>query len=163
MHRKCAVAIFLVAAGSAAAATSPLSPSDFFGTWRCGPTVMQGPGFTVTVTDETTKLPDGTFTGHSRSVISAPGKAPLTLQDRSSGTWELVGDVVRSRINHVEFLSASDPSITKDAGQRAQDEQLAKKSVHESRILEFNGTHSRSIPVNSMYRDAAVESTCERI
>lgn len=163
MHRKLAVAILLVAAGSAAATTSPLRPSDLVGTWRCGPTVMQGPGFTVTVTDETTKFPDATFTGYTRTVISAPGKAPLTLQDRSSGTWELVGDVVRSRINHVEFLSAPDPSVTKEAGQRAQDEQLAKKSVYESRILEFDGTHSRSIPVNSMYREAAVESTCERI
>jgi hypothetical protein len=74
-----------------------------------------------------------------------------------------VGDVVRSRINHVEFLSASDPSVTKGAGQKAQDEQLAKKSVYESRILEFNGTHVRSIPVNAMYKEAAVESTCERI
>jgi hypothetical protein len=163
MGSKLAVAILLVSAGSAAATTSPLSSSDLVGTWRCGPTFMQGPGFTVTVTDETTKLSDGTFIGHSRSLISAPGKPPLTLEDRSSGTWELVGDVVRSRINRIEFLSASDPSITKDAGQRAQDEQLAKKSVYESRILEFNGTHSRSIPVNSMYEEAAVESTCERI
>lgn len=163
MHRKIAVAILLLAAGSAAATTPPISPADLLGTWRCGPTVMQGPGFTVTVIDETTKLPNGTFTGHTRSVISAPGKAPLTLQDRSSGTWELVGDVVRSRINHLEFLSASDPSVTKEAGQKAQDEQLAEKSVYESRILEFNGTHSRSIPVNSMYKEAAVESTCERI
>lgn len=162
MRRKPAVAILLVAASSASA-TTPLRPSDLFGTWRCGPTVMQGPGFTVTVTDETTKLPDGTFTGHSRSLISAPGKAPLTLEDRSSGTWELVGDVVRSRINHVEFLSASDPSVTKDAGQKAQDEQLARKSVYESRILEFNGTRVRSIPVNAMHKEAAVESTCERI
>lgn len=70
---------------------------------------------------------------------------------------------MRSRINHLEFLSASDPSVTKKAGQKAQDEQLAKKSVYESRILEFNGTYSRSIPINSMYKDAAVESTCERI
>lgn len=163
MGSKLAVAILLVSAGSAAATTSPLSSSDLVGTWRCGPTFMQGPGFTVTVTDETTKLSDGTFIGHSRSLISAPDKPPLTLEDRSSGTWELVGDVVRSRINRIEFLSASDPSITKDAGQRAQDEQLAKKSVYESRILEFNGTHSRSIPVNSMYEEAAVESTCERI
>lgn len=162
MHRKIAAAIFLAASGSATAAT-PVSPSDLAGTWRCGPTVMQGPGFTVTVTDETTRLPDGTFTGHTRSVISSPGKVPLTLQDRSAGTWELAGDVVRSRINHVEFLSASDPSVTKEAGQKAQDEQLAKKSVYESRILEFNGTRSRSIPVNSMYKEAAVESNCERI
>ena len=163
MHRKVAISALIAVSGPTAASAKPLSHSDLVGTWRCGPTVMQGPGFTVTVTDETTKLSDGTYSGHSSTVISAPGKPALTLPDRSSGTRELVGDVVKSRIDQIEFLSASDPSITKEAGQRAQDEQLAKKSVYESRILEFTGTRSRSIPVNYMYKEAAVESTCERI
>lgn len=76
MHRKIAVAILLLAAGSAAATTPPISPADLLGTWRCGPTVMQGPRFTVTVIDKTTKLPNGAFNGYTRSVISAPGEAP---------------------------------------------------------------------------------------
>lgn len=124
---------------------------------------MQGPGFTITVTDETTNFSDGTYTGHTGTVIFAPGKPAVTLRDRSSGTWELVGDVVRRRVDRNEVLSSSDTSVTKEAWQKAQDEQLAKKSVYESRILKFSGARWRSIPVNSMYKEAVVESTCERI
>ena len=163
MSRKLAIVAIFGAATTAATASQQLRPSDLVGTWRCGPTVMQGPGFTVTVTDQTTKLPNGTYTGHTSTVISAPGKPALTLQDRSNGTWELSGDVVRTHVLRAEFLSASDPSITQEEGQKAQNDQLAKKSVYESRILELSGKRSRSIPVNSMYKEAAVESSCERI
>ena len=163
MRRKITFVALLGLIGSAAAFALPLSPSDLVGAWRCGPTVMQGPGFTIAVTDETTKLADGTYTAHTSTVISAPDTPNITLQDRSSGTWELVGDVVKSRVIRAEFLSASDPSITNEAGQKAQDDQLAKKAVYETRILEISGTRSRSIPVNSMYKEAAVESACERI
>lgn len=163
MSLKIAIAAFLAGVGSSATASPSLAVADLVGTWRCGPTVMQGPGFTVTVTDETNKLPDGTFTAHTTTVIAAPGEAPITLRDRSNGTWELKGDVVSSHVLRAEFLSASDPSITRDAGQKAQDDQLARKSVYESRILELTGTRSRSIPVNSMDKEANVESRCERI
>jgi hypothetical protein len=158
-----AFAAMLACIGSSAAASPSLAVSDLAGAWRCGPTLMLGPGFTVTVTDETTRLTDGTFTSHTTTVIAAPGKPPITLRDRSNGTWELKGDVVSSHVLRAEFLSASDPSITKEAGQKAQDDQLAKKSVYTSRILEFTGTRSRSIPVNPMYKEAAVESRCVRI
>ena len=161
MSPKFAIAAMLVT--SAAAASQPIAQSDLLGAWRCGPTVMQGPGFTLTVMDETKKLPDGTYTAHTTTVVSAPGKAPITLKDRSNGTWELKGDVVRTHVLRAEFLFASDSSFTKEAGQKAQDDQLAKKSVYESRILELTGTRSRSIPINSMYKEAAVESRCERI
>ena len=161
MSPKFAIAAMLVT--SSAAASPSMTESDLVGSWRCGPTVMQGPGFTVTVTDETTKLRDGTYTAYTTTVIAAPGEAPITLQDRSNGTWELKGDVIRTHVIRSEFLSASDPSITKEAGQKAQDDQLAKKSVYETRILELTSTRSRSIPINSMYKEAAVESRCERI
>ncbi len=163
MIRKLAIAVLLGLAGSACAGSLSLTEADLVGTWRCGPTAMQGPGFTVTVTDVTTKLPDGTYTANTSTVIAPPGKPSITLQDRSNGTWKLAGDIVTSHVTGVEFLSASDSSVTKEAGQKAQDDQLAKKSVYESRILEFTGNRSRSIPVNSMYKEAAVESTCERI
>ena len=67
-----------------------------------------------------------------------------------------------STVQRVELLTSSDPSITKEIGQQAQDAQVRKKSIYQSRILEFTGHSSRSIPVNSMYKEAAVESTCER-
>ena len=163
MIRTLAIACLLSAATQSVAAAPALKPSDLLGTWRCGPTVMQGPGFTVTVTDETTNKADGTYTGQTTTVIAAPGQPPLTLLDRSNGTWELKGDVVRSHVLHVEFVSASDPSITREQGQKAKDDQLAKKSVYESRILELRDGRSRSVPVNSMYKEAAVESSCQRI
>lgn len=160
---KLAIAALLVVSASGAAAPLTLKPSDLVGAWRCGPTAMQGPGFTITVTDENTRLQDGNFTEHTTTVISAPNKVPLTLQHRSSGTWELNGDVVQIHVQRSEFLSASDPSVSKEQGQKAQDEQLAKKSVYESRILELNGDRLRTTPVNPMYKEAAVESSCQRI
>ena len=85
---------FLIAAmmiASSTAATPSLTESDLAGAWRCGPTVMQGPGFTVTVTYETNKLSDGTYRDHSTTVIATPGETPITVRDRTTGTWELMG------------------------------------------------------------------------
>jgi hypothetical protein len=123
---------------------------------------MQGPRFTLTVNEETNTRSDGTISTQTTTVISAPGKTDITLKSRISGTWELSGSIFRARILSAEFLSASDPSITKEAGQKAQDDQLAKKSVYETRILELTSSSYRSIPVNSMYKEAVVESSCKR-
>ncbi|MEO8670680.1 MAG: hypothetical protein ABI411_05145 [Tahibacter sp.] len=155
--------LVLAATGSALAVPASVTPSDLVGTWRCGPTVMQRPEVTVTTSDETTNASDGTYTSRGTIVTTLPDKHVTTVLVRSSGTWELKGDIVRTHVQHGEFLSASDPSITKEEGQRLQDDQLRKKSVFEDRILEFTGTRSRSIPINSMYKSAVVETGCERI
>ena len=145
-----------------AACANPPKAADLTGTWKCGPTEMHGPGFTVTVSETTTNNASGTFTTDTTTVIAAPGKEPLTLLSRSSGTWELAGDVLRTHFKQAEFLSASDPSVSHETGQQAQDDQLKKKSTYESRILGIEGGRYRSVPVNPMYKEAAVESSCAR-
>lgn len=144
------------------ACANPPETIDLTGTWKCGPTEMQGPGFTVTVSETTTNSPAGTFTTDTTTVIVAPGKEPLTLLSRSRGKWELAGGVLRTHFERAEFRSASDPSISHEAGQKAQDDQLMKKSLYESRILGIEGGRYRSVPVNSMYKEAAVETSCTR-
>jgi hypothetical protein len=144
------------------ACANPPKAADLSGTWKCGPTEMQGPGFTVTVSETTTNSPAGTFTTDTTTVIAAPGKEPLTLLSRSSGKWELAGDVLRTHFERAEFLSASDPSISHEEGQKAEDDQLKNKSTYEARIIGIEGGRYRSVPVNPMYKEAAVESHCAR-
>ena len=139
-----------------------LTSKALIGTWRCGPTVMHGPNFDISVTTETANASDGTYSTLTTSVITPHGKPSITTTDRAWGTWLLEDDVITSTVQRVEFLTSSDPSITKEIGQQAQDAQVRKKSTYQSRILEFTGHFSRSIPVNSMYKEAAVESSCER-
>jgi hypothetical protein len=147
---------------SMAACANLPSQENLVGTWKCGPTEMEGPGFTVTVSETSTNNPDGTFTTDTTTIISAPDKAPLTLLNRANGTWELADDILRTHFDRVDFISASDPSVSHEAGQKAQDDQLRKKSIYESRILGIERNRYRSIPVNSMYKEAVVESSCER-
>lgn len=144
------------------ACADTLKATDLVGTWKCGPTEMQGPGFTVTVSETTTNSATGRFVTDTTTVIAAPGKEPLTLLSRASGSWELAGDVLRTHFERAEFLSASDPSVSHEAGQKAQDDQLKKKSTYESRILAIEGGRYRSVPINPMYEEAAVESSCAR-
>jgi hypothetical protein len=124
---------------------------------------MHGPNFVMAVTTETANAPDGTYSTLTTSVVTPHGKSSITTSDRAWGTWLLEDDVVTSTVQKVEFLSSSDPSITKEIGQQAQDAQVRKKSSYQSRILEFTGRSSRSIPVNSMYKEAVVESSCARV
>lgn len=142
---------------------APLAtPHDLVGTWRCGPTVMQGLGFTITASEKIERTAAGTFVSHGTTVITRPDQNPLTLHDRSNGTWELADGIIKTYFLHTEFLSASDPSVTKEAGQKAHDDQLRKKSVYKTRVLGYAGTRYRTIPVNSMYKEAEVEGSCER-
>ncbi len=140
-----------------------LSDQAMLGDWDCGPTTMHGPGFDLVVTVRTTNRPDHTYTSLTTSVITPHGKSPVTNKDQAYGTWRLDGGIVTSSVQRVEFLSSSDPTFSKELGQKIQDDQLRKKSTYQSRILEFDGEVSRSIPVNSLYKEAIVESSCRRV
>lgn len=152
----------LLLSGCVTTSQAALTSQALVGTWRCGPTVIHGPNFDIAVTTETSNASDGTYSTLTTSIITPHGKPPITTTDRAWGTWLLENDVITSTVQRVEFLTSSDPSITKEIGQQAQDAQVRKKSSYQSRILEFTGRSSRSIPVNSMYEEAAVESSCER-
>jgi hypothetical protein len=140
-----------------------LSGQALVGTWRCGPVAVPDPNFDLVVTTETVNQADGRYTGLSTSVITQPGKAPVVIRDRASGTWLLEGDIFVSKIEQVQFLSASDTWISQERGQKVQDEMLKKKSVYRSRILEFTGSTLRIVPVDPAYKAAELESLCKRI
>lgn len=152
-----------IVAGCSTSRESGLSDQALLGAWECGPTTMHGPNFDLKVTVQTTNRPDHTYASLTTSVITPHGKSPVTNKDQAHGTWRLDGDIITSTVQQVEFLSSSDPTFSKELGQKVQDDQLRKKSTYQSRILEFNGDVSRSIPVNSLYKGAVVESSCRRI
>jgi hypothetical protein len=155
--------VALVLAGCSTTPKSSLTDKSFVGTWECGPTTMHGPNFDVAVTTRTANRPDHTYSSLTTSVITPQGQLPITNKDQADGTWSLDGDIITSTVQRVEFLSSSDPKITKWLGQQIQDAQLKMKSVYQSRILIFDGITSRSVPVNSMYKEAVVESSCKRV
>jgi hypothetical protein len=152
-----------IVAGCSTSRESGLSDQALLGDWECGPTTMHGTSFDLVITVRTTNRPDHTYTSLTTSVITPHGKSPVTNKDQAHGTWRLDGDMITSTVQQVEFLSSSDPTFRKELGQKIQDDQLGKKSTYQSRILEFDGHVTRSIPVNSLYKEAVVESSCRRV
>ena len=157
--------ILLTAAllASCATARASLSEESLVGTWECNSTTMQGPNFDLVVITRTTNNADHTYSSITTSVITPHGQSTVTNKDISYGSWRLEADVVTSSVERVQFLSSSDPTFSNELGQQIQEAQLEKKSVYRSRILDFDGNTSRSIPVDSMYKEADVESSCRRV
>jgi hypothetical protein len=148
----------LLALLSGCAASTALSPTSITGRWRCGPTVLHGSGFDVTVSTDTTYRPDARFETLTRSVITRPGHAPITTQDRAEGTWVLAGDVLRTTVQRARFLSSSDPSVSVADGQRLQDAQLRARSVFETRLQRIDAQQWRTSPVDG----AGAGASCSR-
>ncbi|WP_234340111.1 hypothetical protein, partial [Xanthomonas citri] len=67
------------------------------------------------------------------------------------------------KVERVQFLSSSDPTFSNELGQQIQEAQLKKKSVYKSHIPDFDGNTSRTMTVDPMYKEAAVESSCTRV
>ena len=124
---------------------------------------MQGPNFDLVVTTRTTNNHDHTYSSLTTSVITPHGQAAVTNKDIAYGSWRLEADVISSTVERVQFLSSSDPTFSRELGQQIQEAQLKKKSVYKSRVLDFDGNTSRSVPVDSMYKEAVVESSCRRV
>jgi hypothetical protein len=143
---------------SGCAASSALSPTSVAGRWRCGPTVLHGTGFDVTVSTDTRYGPDARFETVTRSVITRAGRAPVTTQDRAEGTWALAGDVLRTTVQRARFLSSSDPSVSVADGQRLQDAQLRTRSVFETRLQRVDARNWRTSPVDG----SGAGTTCTR-
>lgn len=148
---------------SCASVHASLSHESLVGTWDCGPTTIHGSNFDLVVTTRTTNNSDHTYSRLTTSVITPHGQVAVTNKDISLGSWHLEGDVVTSVVERVQFLSSSDPTFSEELGQDIQEAELRKKSVYKSRILDFNGKTSRSIPVDTMYEEASVESSCWRV
>jgi len=145
------------------ASRTPLAPkrSDLVGTWRCGSTA-RGPASDVTGIEELNRHPDGTYTSHATTLISEPGKAPITIEERIHGAWRLEGDVEVSRVLGTEVLSTTHPTMTKAQLQKAKDYQLILMSLFVSRIVELGNGHMRSILIHPELKEMSVESSCQR-
>ncbi|WP_226467691.1 hypothetical protein [Luteimonas panaciterrae] len=155
--------VAMLMAACAAGRDAGLSDESLLGVWECGPTTMHGPNFDLVVTTRTTNNSDHTYSSLTTSVITPHGKHAITNKDLAYGSWRLEKGVVVSVVERVQFLSSSDPTFKNELGQKIQDDLLKKKSVFKSRILYFDGNISRSIPIDSMYKEAEVESTCRRV
>jgi hypothetical protein len=163
MHFQFAMLVALMSTiGSAAAAAVPVSAGALTGSWECGPTVMKGPQFVMSVLSVTTRSADGTFVSTSTSTITPDGQTPKTLIDASRGTWKLEGTTLISTYLESRFVPSADRSVPAEIGQRVLDDELRKKSVFKSKVLDITSTSMRSIPVDSAYVEAVVESTCRR-
>ncbi|WP_133477930.1 hypothetical protein [Cognatilysobacter segetis] len=132
----------------ACATTAPIDATSVVGRWRCGPTTLHGSGFDVAVSTDSTYQADRRFQTVTRSVITRPGHAPVTTQDRAEGTWSLTGDVLRTTVQRVTFLSSSDPGISVGEGQRLQDAQLKRRAVYETRLQRIDAAHWTTSPVD---------------
>jgi len=164
MNSTIAFLLLLAATSSCASGSTALvGPSDLVGHWRCGPVVMRGPGLTVTASEEIAREEAGNYVSYGTTLVEAQGRAPVTLKDRSSGTWKLEDGILNIQVLRAEILSTSDPDVTMESAQRAQDAQLKKKSIYQDRIFEYTRVRYRTIPVNAMYKQAEVEQSCERI
>ena len=151
-----------LAAGCSTVPDTVLSDASLVGVWKCGPTTMRGPGFDMVATFETTYRVDHTTTTLTTSVISPHTGVPVTLRDRADGEWTLEGDVLTSTVRKVEFVSSTDPTLGPQEGQGILEAQVRKKSVYRSRSLACDGRVWRSSPVDPMYAEADVETTCRR-
>lgn len=153
---------FISAMSVAVAAPLPVSPAALTGTWECGPTVMKGPQFVMSVVSVTTRAADGTFVSKSTSIITPDDQSPKTLIDASRGTWKLEGTTLVSTFLESRFVPSEDKSVPTEIGQKILDDELRKKSVFKSKVLDVTSKAMRSIPVDSAYPEAVVESTCRR-
>ena len=147
--------LLAIALLSGCATPAGLAPSSIVGRWRCGPTVLHGSDFDVTVSTDTDYRADARFETLTRSVITRAGHAAVTTQDRAQGTWLLAGDVLRTTVERAQFISSSDPAISLAAGQALQDAQLRARSVFEARLQRIDDHHWRSAPVSGTGADTS--------
>jgi hypothetical protein len=151
-------------AGVAPAEAGPLavSPESLTGTWECGPTTMQGPQLVMSITSVGTFAADRTFVAMTTNVIKPNGRSAVTVVNSSRGTWRLEGTTLIWVYQESKFISASDPIISAERGQKVEDDEMRKKSVYKSEILEISRESMRRIPVDSAYAAAVVETRCKR-
>ncbi len=154
--------LLLAGVAPAEAARLAVSPESLIGTWECGPTTMKGPQFAMNVTSVGTFAADRTFVGKSTNVIEPNGRPAITVVTTSRGTWRLEGTTLIWVYQESKFISASDPSISVEMGQKVEDDEMRKKSVYKSEILEISRESMRRIPVDSAYAAAVVETKCRR-
>jgi hypothetical protein len=117
----------------------------------------------MTSTEDIALNEAGDYVSYATMVLEAPGRLPVTMKDRINGTWQLDDGILSNHVLHATILSTSDPSVTIESAQNAEDAQLRKKSTFQNRIFDYTRERYRTIAINSMYKEAEVESSCDRI
>jgi hypothetical protein len=123
---------------------------------------MKGPQFVMNITSVGTFAADRTFVGMTTNVIQPNGRPAVTVVNSSRGTWRLERTTLIWVYQESKFISASDPTISAERGQKVEDDEMRKKSVYKSEILEISRESMRRIPVDSVYAAAVVETRCKR-
>lgn len=163
MFTKISIAAVLLACTAPAEAGSlPVTENALIGTWDCGPTKMKGPDFVMSVVSATKFGADRTFVNMTTNLIEPAGKSAITIITSSRGTWRMEGTTLVWIYQESKFISSSNPAITPELGQKFEDDDLRKKSVYKSKILEISQDLLRRIPINSAHPEAVVEARCRR-
>lgn len=96
-------------------------------------------------------------------MIEPRDQSPTTIGTSSRGTWRLEGAILTWAYQESKFVSSSNPAITPEIGQKVEDEEMRKKSVFKSKILEVTPDSLRRISVESAHPEAVVEVKCRRV
>jgi hypothetical protein len=163
MILKSLITALLIAGCSSAPQTSEVTGEALVGNWKCGPTTVAGELVTVKVETLNNNSPDGTFETFTTSVITPKGSSSITTRDRTWGTWRVENGEYISSVDGVTFLSSSDPTLSLEFGQKVHEQELAKKSRYRSKVLSLTKTETVTVPVESLYKEAEVETRCERV
>ena len=135
---------------------------DILGKWNCGPVVIKGPQATVTASWSVNYLPDGKYIELMSTQVDPTDRPSFSTIYRSEGRWEIKGKVLETQSTKDEFISATDPFISKTMGQKVLEEQVTAKPISQSRILELDVKLLRTFPINAKHKEAEVTTTCKR-
>jgi hypothetical protein len=132
------------------------------GPWACGPITMAGPGFDVILSYTIDYLKDGSYREMSDSTVKAASGRTVKTRSSGQGAWTLNKGIIETRGGKSEFLSSDDPAYTVEMGQGHLDAENKKKNWSKSQILALDAKQLRKIPIEVMYKQAAVEVNCLR-
>jgi hypothetical protein len=147
---------------SASCTASEARNISLAGTWKCGPYAIEGERFKITALETSTYLTDGGYRSSSELTVRLAGGKVVKTRDRSFGNWALKRGIIEIDYRKVEFLSSDDPAYTVEMGQRDSDAQQKKKNWAKYKIMDLN-EKLILLPVETMYKAAAVKITCVRI
>lgn len=128
------------------------------GTWDCRPYTLRGNG-TMTVTERSTYNSDGSYTSGASYIQNFPSGATTSAKLELRGTWNIKGNLLRTRLNAVTFLESSNPKYTVSMGQKDADKALKQRPSETDRIVQF-GPPLILKSLSARNRKANISVTC---
>ncbi|WP_281560126.1 hypothetical protein [Thalassomonas sp. RHCl1] len=154
-------AIFLAFLSAAHASMAKSKPNDLVGEWLCEPYQMNNDALKITVVDERSFNEDGNFLEISNSTIVSSSGEKVLSKVKYLGSWELNEQRLKIIFDNGEVLSLDSINYSVEDMQKSVNAQLNKKNWSDS-IIFFNKNSFTTKPVNSMYKEAEVNVTCNR-